>query len=263
MENRQLHDLIKTTLNDLRPAFKEHPESFKINRNQQSGTGIRNSKPLPRPYSYYHAVFYYASNITSTLERLDETLFYIQKIPHQAAFIKKGITEDKWIEYHYCSHAITMTAIYDIALILTGTVFRLGLDPKHCNDNTIRDNAHIYHTPVRPAIKDLQKTIDPHRSTRNHYVHRGEIPFIEPIDHLKVFSIADRLGTPAIDKKTLRKYYIEAAGDIVKEIKDSNSKIQGATLKLLDTLLPFYRKNVEQLQASILSSFSKGHNHKR
>ena len=224
-------------------ALKELAKNY-----EETGTFRTTKNARLPPAEFYHFwVRSYTWALLSALERMSEAQFYLQNLPRGAAFSKKGITEDKWIEYHYCNHLVILYGIYDTSLILTNFVFRLGLKEKDCKESTIQMNAWVRNTPVKAALDGVSKVVEPHRDARNLYVHRGEIPIIEGIDDLKVFSLGVQFGKFADDPKllkALRKDYVEQSKYVV---KDMNTRLDAATAaveKLFDALLPVYEQQI-------------------
>jgi hypothetical protein len=130
-------------------------------------------------YEYYdYDVFTKLSSVTSATERLEQSQIFIRTFPKPRSYEKLRINQYTWIEYHYSNYIITLVGLFDIALTLTNSVFRLGNRERDCKADLISMNSWVVKTPVKQAIKDLDDLIKPHRESRNLHVHRGTLPDI-------------------------------------------------------------------------------------
>ncbi|WP_147450283.1 Cthe_2314 family HEPN domain-containing protein [Corallococcus carmarthensis] len=252
MTNINNHALLKAIVENSKIGIDTAEALAKNYRETGTFRTTKTAQLSPAEY-YHHQVRSYVNSLLSSLERMGEAQFYLQNLPQGEAFSKQGITEDKWIEYHYCNHLVIAYSLYDTALILTNSTFRLGLKEKDCNDSTVKMNDWVRATPVKEALDGLSNATGLHRQDRNLYVHRGEIPIIEEIDDLKFVGLASRFG--ALSHKlrietTLREAYVEAVGEIG---VDMRSKLDAATAtieRLFDALLPVYGQQAKFLSAT-------------
>jgi hypothetical protein len=204
---------------------------------------------LPPVDAYNHGVFVYVTALLSAFERMEEAETYLVNFPHKKALKEKGITENKWIAYHYSNHLVSLTGTFDTALLLTNHVFRLGLEPTDCKESTVTKNGWVRHTPVGPALKTFFKAVDPHKAVRNRFVHRGEVPLIKAIDELEVFTVVSGRGQFADPQflLLLRRAYSDAAKEVAADLATWRGEVVAATSKLFDALLPTYNKHTKNL----------------
>lgn len=194
------HPFIREVMSNLSPFIKDVGDRF-LEKVKESGT-IRSSKTSSPswPTSYDLDVFWKASYLMDSFELMEEAQLYIDHFPQPRAYERKGITQDKWIEYHYQIHVVTLVGIEDRAFHLTNSVFRLGLDPQDCRAGAVMNNAWIRGTDVADSLKKIKKLINPERDTRHGIIHRGQRPNIaavigsEQYDFLELFASCRRLS---------------------------------------------------------------------
>jgi len=249
---KQNFGYIKPVLDKLSPKLSKYAhETGKIHLNE-------NSTSLDFAESYHVAVFQKASAFITALERLEHSLKYIHKFPSPRTYEKQGITQYSWLEYHYSYFVVTYQSLSDIGLILTNTVFDLGIPEKDCTPQNIKNNAFIKDTPVKPSLKALEKAISSYKSKRHLFVHRGELPDIRSVtesdilDMLKVFSMVHQHSEPIVPLDLIDDLYRKESIRITSALNEDITKARKAITHLFDSLLPTYTKKSQAYLAVVL-----------
>lgn len=240
-DNLWKHALLNLPADKLKPVIDE---SIKILRELAKEGKFRSEmkRPIPEPFWYEYEVFILAITLVEALERLEEVCEFLQEFPCPETYEKRRITQDKWIEYHYANYISNVVGLYDLALILTNSVFGLGIPDRECKDSTILRNRWVTGTPVKVALDALNARVRSYREPRNLHLHRGQLPVLGQIDELKVFSFLQRAGKPLEDPKLINSAYASVVKGIVTELRQEIGHIQSEILSLFDTLLKIYER---------------------
>lgn len=239
------HPLVQKVQNNLQPLLEA--AGSKLKELWKEGKW-RNKEPAKLlEYQWYdHNVFTQLSAIISATERLEQSQIFIRTFPKPRSYEKLRINQYTWIEYHYSNYIITLVGLFDIALILTNSVFRLGNQERDCKTDLITMNSWVANTPVQQALKNLDNLIKPHREGRNLHVHRGTVPDIatamgeEELDLLKAISPVWLFGKLLIDRKIVDFTYKKHVGKICKALQTERNEIDNMIWQLFDNLLPIY-----------------------
>lgn len=237
---------LQPQINDRIPKMKEAVRKGKVR--------IKDEYELSDQEWYDYEVFTHVSSIISTVERLDHCQNFIKKFPRPRSYEKEGISQDVWIEYHYSYYVISIVSLFDICLILTNAVFRLGNEEKNCKPDLIMKNYWVRNTSVKESLKKLDQLIKPHRNDRNLHVHRGKIPNIalvmnsEELDRIKLFSLVQRLDKPLIDKKLMDLVYNNETSKIHSRLAEEINNIKISLSNLFDNIFPVYRLHLSRFQ---------------
>jgi hypothetical protein len=201
--------------------------------------------------NYHIAIFQRASTLINTVERLKISLLYIEKFPSPRTYKKKGISQFSWLEYHYSYFVVTYHSLFDIALILTNTVFQLGILEKDCKPSIIKDNLWVKQTNVRATLVALDKITSTYGEKRNLFIHRGEMPDVKTItesdfiDLLNLFSTVDQHSKPIVPIDLIDNGYMYVSEKIIIELKKDVEKAQKAVSRFFDSLLPIYNEKAQ------------------
>jgi hypothetical protein len=79
---------------------------------------------LSDPEQYHFNVFSRLSPITTAFERFSQVQLFLKSFPRPKTYRSAGISQDKWLEYHYGVYIVTVVSLADLALLLTNAVFR-------------------------------------------------------------------------------------------------------------------------------------------
>lgn len=217
---------------------------------------IKNPPKLNSQERYHWDIFRYLTNLTGAVDRLKEIQVYLSRFPNPRIYDRKGITQDKWIKYHYGNFIVTMVTIHDAALILVNAVYMLGLNPKDCNENTVSKNTRIRNTSVGEALAELDEATKEYRYPRNLQLHRGEPPEISVIQMQEALSILQRVGSPLLEANELDKLYRAPSSEIVTDLDSRTKMVINQLSHLFDALLAQYELQSE-FQLLVEKSFRK------
>lgn len=253
------HNLIKSLLTNLQPVLKAAVKEMEQRATKTGTVGWEGDMSLWRRYSYYYDVFYYSSSLLEAIRKMKDAETYLLRFPQPRTYEKHGLTEDRWVEYHYSNCVTTIVGLYDIALILTNIVFRLGIPPRQCKDDIILRNEWVERTQVKLALDRLNKLVQPFREPRNLHLHQGKMPRLKrnEFDMLKTISLAQRHSPqsfPLASREVVDLAYDEESSAIRSNLETKREEFQRAILGLFDALLPIYEAHAKLLQSSDTAS---------
>ena len=218
---------------------------------------LRNDEPAALyPHQWYdNDVFQNTTPLLQALDNLELSCKFIKVFPSRQAFEKKKISQHNWIEYHYSHYVITVVSIFDICLVLTNSVFRLGNRDRDCKSDIIIKNSWVAQTPAVKALEQILKEVRPHKEDRNLHVHQGRIPKIaramksDILDQLDTFSFVRMAGKPVVEDWLLKRAYAGEIKQICSQLDTETKSIKEAAWALFDALHPIYIKHSTILHA--------------
>ena len=120
--------------------------------------------------------------------------------------------------------------MFDIALILTNTVFRLGNVKRDCTADRIMKDPSVKQSPVKQALANLKRQITRHKNDRDLYVHRGQMPNIpsaigsDENTYMKLVSLFQQMElTSTLDREMLALAYTSRAKELCARIQEERS----------------------------------------
>ena len=235
------HKFCKYNLENLRPMY-EMFEDLKWEPKLDSSGFYRPTNPpkLNNLLSYHFYVFQYMANLLSAVERLSHIEVFINKFPSPKTYEKNGITEDRWIEYHYSNYNGTQVTIFDTAVLLVNEVLILGLGPKECNERTVLRNSKVEFTKVGKALQKLRNDTEKYRNPRNLAVHRGQETDLGVLQVPSALSLLQKAGTPMIEINKLNKIYKLTRRVIVYDLHHQTQTVTDNISHLFDALFEHY-----------------------
>jgi len=247
------HPLVQKALDNLRPLLDTASHEL-LELANQGQVRSKENKQLLEVQWYDYDVFSNVTAITSAIERLKQAQHLIRMFPRPSkTYEKEGINQQKWIEYHYSYYAITLVSLFDIALLLTNSVFRLGNREHDCKPDLVMKNSWVAQTPVERVLKKLKQLIEPHKRGRNQHVHQGRMQSIasvmqsDELDRLQLISSAQMLGEATIDKEIINWAYKGHVKKICERIQNEIDQFYDVIWRLFDGLLPTYDKKATVL----------------
>lgn len=100
-------------------------------------------------------------------------------------------------EYIVCqieNYYLRVTSIYDRCLLLTNTVFQLGLKKQQCKTSTITENNNIRKTRVASCLKKLDEFTKKFREHRNNISHSHTFNDQEGLGIFEIYSFIKEQG---------------------------------------------------------------------
>jgi hypothetical protein len=257
-----LHPFIKKLMENTQPLIEASSDKLKKVAEKRKLRSKEKTELWEHEW-YDYVVFIHLSSLLSGTERLQQAQNFIVNFPQPRSYEKKGINQYTWIEYHYSYYLVTFVSLFDIALILTNSVFRLGNRERDCKADLIMNNSWVRQTPVKQALADLDQLIKPHREGRNLHIHRGQMPDIaltmelEELDMLKLYSFVQMHGKPIIDQEIIDWAYKGATKEIIEKLHGERSNVHSIIWQFFDDLLPVYEKKSIELHQKWKDLFKK------
>ena len=237
------HLFIERLMGDIRPVISS--PHFAENLKKYTLKKRRTESNLPEPFAYFHGCFHHAGTLMRVADRLEQIRFFMRCFPRRKRFEQRGITQDKWILYHYANFVVTFASAYDIALILTDYVFRLGIQYRQCKTETVRENMWVRATGAKPALVNIEKLIQPYAQPRHLHVHRGEVPDLECLDEVELISFVNLQTTPPpFHPQILKAAYRGITREIDATVGKDVLKLRLAIATLFNALLPVYKSKL-------------------
>lgn len=258
------HPLTISVMEHFSPLLKPLEEKFIQEAEQSKETSMKSRKPqkdqskltLNLEQAYHAEVFQYVSNLIHAVERLDEIAIYLGQFPNSNTFYKQGITQDKWIHYHYANYTVTIVGIYDTILLLVNAIFMIGLNPRHCKDETVTNNLRVQLTPVAGFINKLNNIVQERRNQRHLYVHRGQLPDLGILETLESYRFIkeanEELGKqiePIVHPVIVRDLYRLERRNLVKTARSDTTRITTAVVDIFNSLQPYYALYAKQFHS--------------
>lgn len=241
LDDHELHEKVQSNLRLIAEKIRfEDFEWEEVNDVNERMFRVKNPAQLTQHEKYHWQVFLYLANILGAVERLNDIQTYIDRFPTPRTYEKSGITQDKWIKYHYANFVSTIITIYDTSLLLVNELFLLGLDPRECNERTIARNSHVRHTRVGEILKELDNVTQEYRKPRNMQVHRGEDPKIGILQYHEMASLLQSIGAPLMDVKELDKLYTLTRSYIVEDLEFRTLQMVNVLSRFFDSLIERY-----------------------
>jgi hypothetical protein len=246
------HGWLRVLLQHTREYLKQ---VVKAERARRDGKG-KHPVSLP-PHTYYATdVFDAVRPIFGTLDRLRWSVYFLETYPNSRSYTKKGITRDKWMEYHLANYVIEYTSCRDLCLLVINQVFRLGLKSQHCATDTVLQNEWVRSTDVPEAFKAVAKLASSHQERRNLHVHRGKVPDLAALTSEEAFptlSTASFLetvdpGTLSLsDQRFIGYMYRRTAKELGARLREEIGQMDEALAALLTRLQTQYERKYEEL----------------
>lgn len=242
---------MKLAMDNLIPLLEEASSGL-LDLAQQGEVRSEGNAVLIEYEFYDDDVFRNASALAGAFERMKQSQRLITArsgSPWEGA----GMDRHTWIEYHYSYYVVTLVSLVDIALVLTNSVFRLGNRERDCKSDIITRNWWVAQTPVKDAIAELAKLVQPHKEGRNVHVHRGKIQPIAEVmgskllDQLKIFSFVDWAGKPVVPREKLEQGYGIELPKISVRLEQERTELRSRLVAVLDGLYPVYRQKSGEL----------------
>lgn len=241
--------------------------SSRIKNNQGSKVNIKeqaqkilselhsSDQKLFSEFNYHDEAFHYTSNLTNAIERLEMTPIFLGRFPRTKTFDKNGITIHRWIQYHYSNYLVTVISIYDTALLLTNTVFCLGVEPRRCSDKTVTNNQSVRKTSVKSALDKLNEIMKPYRDPRNFFVHRNIIPGLASLDEWESLRFIEEASkgykidtNPIMETWLVKELYQFERRALIQEVRKESDRIAEGIYQFFTDLYPVYLAFSEYLK---------------
>lgn len=147
-----LLDNLKVVLHSSIEAIREsHDKAGKL---RSDSTAERTSVEI-----YDIEVFRSASAVTSAIDRLHQSIAYIDNYPGGINGCEALHTQYDWTQYHYSFFIAIFVSIPDLLLITINSIFKLGNPPRNCKRDIILNNIWIKETDIPKRLRDLESIV--------------------------------------------------------------------------------------------------------
>jgi len=244
--NIEEHSLLRGPLEKLMPLVQSMPtEDLTIKSSK-----VRHSRApkLSDEQNYHHYVFWYAHNMVKLFRLLNHVVIYIKDFPKPRRYLKQGITQYDWIQYHYHIYMVGIVGLYEVALKLTNGVFRLGIDEKQVKQSIIEENLWVKSTGVSESLHTFREATFHIRVPRNLFLHGGDLLKLDELDTLDIISIVSRLHLCEYPPDVIKDMFRVDIGKLVKRMASEIASIENHARSLFDKLLPIYNFHASILE---------------
>jgi hypothetical protein len=233
------HSLCNKPCEKLRPLIESiTPEDLMIESSKERHSRAPN---LSAEQSYHYYVFWYATNMTKAFSRLNHTTIYIKDFPKPRSYLKQGITQYDWIQYHYHVYMVSIVGLYDIALKLTNGVFRLGVNEKQVKQFSIEDNLWVKSAGVSESLRTLRQATSWAKEPRHSFIHGGDLSKLDELHWLDAICMADKLHlTYKYTANSMKNLFQLDIDKLAKKMSNKISSLEDNAINVFDKLLPIY-----------------------
>jgi|GEM_PF-3741295 len=174
VENIASHPFIKLVMEDMKPQIANL--FLEINKKAEKWDWTSKTKLILGDADWYrYDVSTKQLAIISILERIVYSHAFLQKFPSPRSYEQKyEITQYIWIEYHFFQYMVNVVSLFDCLLILTNSVFCIGLKDSACKPDTIIKNHWILKVGFDHYLVEFEKLTNRYKEYRNIHLHRGK-----------------------------------------------------------------------------------------
>jgi len=234
------HSLCIKACEKLRPLIETiTPEDLMIESSRERHA---RAPALSAEQTYHYYVFWYTINMVKAFSRLNHITIYIKDLPKPASYLRQGITQYDWIQYHYHFYIVNVVGLYDIALKLTNAIFRLGVDEKQVNKSSVEDNLWVKQPGVSKLLRTLREATSQHRGPRRLFIHGGDLLKLDALDRLDVICMANKL-TDEYSANAIKNLFEPDIDKLAGKMSNEISSLENIVINLFDKLLPVYDDN--------------------
>jgi hypothetical protein len=250
------HSLICKPLEKLMPLVQSMPTEDLMIKSSK----VRHSRApkLSNEQNYHHYVLWYAYNMVKLFRLLNHIVVYIKDFPKPKSYLKQGITQYDWIQYHYHVYMVSIVGLYEAALKLTNGVFRLGIDEKQVKESIIKENLWVKSTGVSEALRTFRQATSHIRVPRNLFLHGGDLLKLEDLDTLDIVCMASKVQLCEYPPDVVKDIFQVDIDKRVDKMSSEISSMESHAMNLFDKLLPIYNFHASVFETIEASSRKKG-----
>ena len=241
------HPFVVATRERTTPLIMQGFDHLRANPDDTDKAPRENRERIDTADQYEMQVMDRTMNLLNTVEALDNARGLMFVFPEYAAQ-SASLSQDQWINYHYGYFTISLASVVDVSILLTSTVFQLGIAPRHCRYDIVRAHDRVKGTAVARAIKLLKNAVEEIQARRNLHVHRGEhadIANLTPdgyLQHLKEFTFIQSIDPGRIDVEDIRNLWRDAESMIMPQLDDEVAQAEATVRRVLGELLPEFKR---------------------
>lgn len=239
MTGKKSHLFLSKLMKEIQPIFGRVTDGMKKKRvtRLQVGPVLNDSE------AYHYNSFLYAIRLDNLPARISFVLHLLKTDQLKRKKNSKFIRAD-YIEYHFSSYVSLLTTAFDLALGLVNETLCLGIRYDRLNAKDVMENNRVKELGVVDPLKSFQGLSGKYPGQRNHILHRGNRPFIKPLDDLilieRTIKLLKSAGEPTPSWIPLASAYKRLIPGVTAEIRTSTLEIERASTKLFNVLTPIY-----------------------
>jgi hypothetical protein len=239
------HPLIVDALKGLQAHLKANER--RLRKPVLKGATLRAQKPRP-PKSvatrYQYMVFHQVTKIATDLDCLEDIVRMVRRMPTSRTLKTWKLSADKWLEYQYTLHLVTLGGAVDRSLQTVNAVLNLGLAPQDCTEQLLLRHSRVAGTRIGAAVKRVLSETQPFRRFRNLDVHRKDLPpfyeivGFEEYDWLPALALMERTGKELVEPRMLHDMFRQSGKSLALRMQKERTKLKTVVWKLFDVLAP-------------------------
>lgn len=199
---------------------------------------------------YLKGVFKPAMNILNIYEQLEFIPAFISKFPQPKFYENNGINHPKYLQYHIENHFMKIATIFDLCIILTSEIYKLGIPPKLTSFQQLIENAHTKNSNLIVSIKKFDKAIQGIKTIRNLIAHRGEFNDQEIDKVHQYFFVSDpkTTETPIFSKDALDSQMKLVVENKTKLVSNNNKAVLNIIQEIFKESLIILEENIKKFK---------------
>ena len=246
VEELAKHSFIGKVMDDIYPLVMESlPENARQIKKDET---LEEAKKILSPTDWYsYDVFKKQGALTFAFTRMIQAHAFLQRFPSPRTYESTfEITNMDWLEYHFLMYMVSVVTTSDCVLILTNSVFRLGLKDGNCNQSTIIENMRVVESKLSPDLKHYLKIAGKYRDIRNVHLHRAsgksvaDILESKELKFIGTLSFLDLHTALELPKVVIKDGYQVAIDKLIKIIEADCSELFDQLIKIFGVLEMIY-----------------------
>ena len=213
---------------------------------------------------YTFQVYISLMGILSGMDRVRQSHQFHRTFPQPRAYEQRGSPRQAWIESHYAFYKITLFSMFDVVLIRTNAVFRLGHCERDCTHERIMKHSAVQGTPVHASLAALKKRSKDHEHARHLDAHRGRVPDIAAALDSEAYDwwnlaccVQELFGKPPLDKEMVALTYQGYTQQLCEQMQGERDKVHDSLWQLFDTLSPIYDEQFTAICEQVSDALKK------
>lgn len=194
------------------------------------------------------------SGLIRLITRAEHCFHLVQTTPARLRGPSGRINREEWADLMLTGHAAAIAALLDGSLLLSNSVYRLGLAPHHAKFDVVTSHAQIEGTETERKLRALKSRIQDVATRRNRYLHRGEeadiaeLTGIEYAHEFRGLSLLNRVSPKPEITRILRAGWREMRDLITEQLQAVTEDVEPALEAVLTTLAPRFNGQLELLR---------------
>ena len=152
------HPMVELLENNTSSVYDKFTEGLLMNiKNDDFEGGI--IIPKDKEEEYHWDVRVEITKMVSAFGRIQNILDFLLIPPKNIPLANENFSKLDWLVYHNSTFIWTIVSLSDISFLLTNTIFRLGIPPKHCRSRLILDHEFVSEE-VKIMLKNLNNEVN-------------------------------------------------------------------------------------------------------